>query len=189
MTEHDLLPSKATVFFNLILENKVDALKHLITCEYFDFLQQNLANTRTADSNNDSETLLSVYYKMKIFLGVDDAFWDVGIQTAFKHKNDCLRVLMDYSLSHSNEAALNAVFSVLDLVDIHSGTHDEQIFFDQLDDVFSFVPDQVLSEILKLAHPDSLSGTRAGQYICSQWANRLKNQITNCGISTLGKKM
>ena len=189
MTEQNILPSKATVFFDLILENKVDDLKHLITCEYFDFLQQNLASARSAYINNDSETLLSVYYKRKIFLGVGDAFWTVGIQTAFKHKNDCLRVLIDYSLSHSDEAALNFVFSVLDLVDIHSGTHDEQIFFDQLDDVFSFVPDKVLSEILKLAHPDLLNDTRAGQYICSQWATRLKNQLTNCGISTLGKKI
>lgn len=189
MTEQHLLPAKATLFFDLILENNVDDLKHLITCEYFDFLQQNLASTRPADSNNNSETLLSVYYKRKILLGVDDAFWDVGIQTAFKRKNDCLRVLMDYSLSHSDDAALNFVFSVLDLVDVHSGTPEEQMFFDQLDGVFLCVPDKVVSEIFKLAHPNSLSDTRAGQYICSQWSNRLKNHLTDCGISTLGKKI
>lgn len=189
MTEQNLLPAKAALFFDLILENKVDDLKHLITGEYFDFLQQNLARTRPADRYNDSEILLSVYYKRKIFLGVDDAFWDVGIQTAFKHKNDCLRFLMDYSLSYSDEAALNFVFSVLDLVDVHSGTPDEQMFFNQLDDMFLYVPDKVVSEIFKLAHPDSLSNTRAGQYICSQWSNRLKNQLTDCGVSTLGKKI
>lgn len=189
MSEHNILPAKAALFFDLILDNKVDDLKRLITCEYFDFMQLNLARTRSDGIDTDFEKLISVSYKMKIFLGVDDTFWTVGIQTAFKLKNDCLRVLMDYSLAHSDDAALNFVFSVLDLVGIHNGTHDEQIFFNQLDDLFFFVPDKVLSEILKLAHPDSLSDTRAGQYICSQWANRLKNNLADYGTSTLGKKI
>lgn len=189
MTEQNILPAKAALFFDLILENKVDDLKNLITCEYFDFLQLDLVHAKSDGTDTDIENLMAVSYKMKIFLGVYDAFWTVGIQTAFKRKNDCLRVLMDYSLAHSDEAAVNFVYSVLDLVVIHSGTHDEQMFFDQLDGLFSFVPDKVLSKILKLAHPVSLSETRAGQYICSQWSNRLKNQLTDCGISTLGKKI
>lgn len=189
MSEPNILSTTVALFFDLILENKVEDLTQLITGECFEVLQQNLASTRPADSNNNSETLLSVYYKRKIFLGVDDVFWDIGIQTAFKQKNDCLGVLMDYSLAHSEEAAINFVFSVLDLVDVHSGTPDEQMFFDQLDDVFLCVPDKVVSEIFKLAHSVSLSDTRAGQYICSQWSNRLKNQLTDCGISTLGKKI
>jgi len=48
MTE-DILPLKATVFFDLILENQVDDLKHLITEEYFDFLQKNLASEKSIE--------------------------------------------------------------------------------------------------------------------------------------------
>ena len=187
MTEHEILPSKATVFFDLILENKVDDLKHLITGEYFEFLQLDIARAR-CDDNIDLENLLMVYRKT-LYLSVNDAFWSVGIQTAFKKKNDCLRVLMDYSLNHSEEAAINFVFSLLDLVGTKSGTHEEHMFFEQLDEIFTFIPDGIVGKILELAHPNTLSDTRAGQYMCSQWANRLKNKLTDYGTSTLGKKI
>lgn len=188
MTEQDILPSKAAVFFDLILENKVEDLKQLITGECFEFLQLDLAHAR-CDDNIDLENLMAVSYRKTIYLSVNDAFWTVGIQTAFKHKNDCLGVLMDYSLAHSDEAALNFVFPLLDLVDTKSGTPEEQMFFDQLDEIFSFIPDGIVGKILELAHPDALSDTHAGQYICSQWANRLKNELTNYGTSTVGKKI
>lgn len=189
MSEQDILPAEAALFFDLILENKVDDLKHLITGEYFEFLQLDLAHTRSDGIDTDSEKLMAVSYKMKIFLGVYDAFWKVGIQKSFERNNDCLGVLMDYSLAHSNEAAMDFVFSVLDLVDIKTGTPDEQMFFEQLDEILSFVPDTVIGEIIKVVHPDLLNGTRAGQYICAQWANRLKIQLDDYGTLSCGKKI
>lgn len=185
---HEIIPSKVALFFDCILDNRADDLKQLIA-EHFDFLQLDLAGVHSDDSTIDIDHLMAVSYRKNIYVSVNDTFWMVGIQKAFGLNNDCLQVLMDYSLLYSNDAALNFVFSVLDLVDIKSGTPYEQMFFEQLDGVFSNVPDTVVGEVLKLAHPNSLSDTRAGQYMCAQWANRLKQQLANCGTSTLGKKI
>ncbi len=189
MTEREVIPSKAALFFDLILENRGEDLKQLITSEYFDFLQLDLAQICSDDSGIDIENLMAVSYRKNLYFSVNDEFWKVGIQKSFELNNDCLGVLMDYSLAHSNEATMVFVFSVLDLVDIKIGTLNEQMFFDQLDEVLSVVPDTAIGEIMKVVHPHLLNGTRAGQYICAQWANRLKHQLADYGIPALGKKI
>ena len=182
MTE-DILPLKATVFFDLILENQVDDLKHLITEEYFDFLQKNLASTQPSD-NNDSETLLLVYYKKKIFLGVDKKFWDVGVQTALKLKNDCLFFLMDYSLNHSEDAAVDFVFAVLNAFE-----NTDDVSLDYLDEIFSHIPDGVVGWIFTNMDSNLLGDTNSGQYIVAQWSERLKNQLSDFGVAASSKKI
>lgn len=186
---HETIPQKAALFFDCILDNRADDLKNLMTGDYFDFLQLDLAGVHSNDSNIDIDNLMAVSYRKNIYVSVNDTFWMVGIQKAFELSNDCLRVLMDYSLSHSNEAAVNFVFSILDLVTIKSETPDEQRFFDQLDDLLSFVPDTIIGDVLALSHPHLLTDTRAGQYMCAQWANRLKHQLADYGTSNCGKKI
>ena len=181
MTE-DILPLKATVFFDLILENQVDDLKHLITDEYFDFLQLDLTQVKSEDT--DVENMIAVSYKMKIFLGVDEKFWDVGVQTAFKLKNDCLFFLRNYCLNHSDDTAVDFVFAVLNAFE-----NTDDVSLDYLDEIFSHIPDGVVGWIFTNMDSNLLGDTNSGQYIVAQWSERLKNQLSDFGVAASSKKI